>query len=49
MDDTRDEQEVAGYAELMDLVFGSWQEIPFNDNHIKQPHQILLRHSALPG
>ena len=26
---TRDEQEVAGYAELMDLVFMSWQDIPF--------------------
>lgn len=43
--DTRDEQEVAGYAELMDLVFSSWQEIPCNENHIKQLHQILLRHS----
>ena len=43
--DSRDEQEVAGYAELMDLVFGSWREIPFNENHIKQLHQILLRHS----
>lgn len=43
--DTRDEQEVAGYAELMDLVFSSWQEIPFNENHIKQLHQTLLRHS----
>jgi Fic family protein len=43
--ETRDEQEVAGYAELMDLVFGSWQDIPFNENHIKQLHQILLRHS----
>ena len=43
--DTRDEQEVAGYAELMDLVFSSWQEILFNENHIKQLHQILLRHS----
>jgi len=42
---TRDEQEVAGYAELMDLVFGSWSEIPFNENHIKQLHQILLQHS----
>jgi hypothetical protein len=28
---TRDEQEVAGYAELMDLVFSSWQDIPFNE------------------
>lgn len=43
--ETRDEQEVAGYAELMDLVFSSWQDIPFNENHIKQLHQILLRHS----
>jgi len=43
--ETRDEQEVAGYAELMDLVFESWKHIPFNENHIKQLHQILLRHS----
>jgi len=42
---TRDEQEVAGYAELMDLVFSSWRDIPFTENHIKQLHQILLRHS----
>src|SRR3990167_6900958 len=28
--ETRDEQEVAGYAELMHLVFSSWQDIPFN-------------------
>jgi Fic family protein len=42
---TRDEQEVAGYAELMDLVFDAWREIPFNENHLKQLHQILLRHS----
>jgi len=41
----RDEQEVAGYAELMKLVFLSWQEIPFTENHIRQLHQILLRHS----
>ena len=43
--DTRDEQEVAGYAELMDLVFGAWQDIPVTENHIKQLHQILLRYS----
>ena len=42
---TRDEQEVAGYAELMNLVFSSWQEIPLTENHIKQLHQALLRHS----
>ena len=43
--DTRDEQEVAGYAQLMDMVFSSWQDIPFNENHIKQLHQVLLTHS----
>jgi Fic family protein len=43
--DTRDEQEVAGYAELMDMVFSSWQDIPFNENYIKQLHQVLLTHS----
>ena len=42
---TRDEQEVAGYAELMDLVFSSWQDIPFTENHIRQLHQLLLRYS----
>ena len=43
--ETRDEQEVAGYAELMDLVFSSWEDIPLNENHVKQLHQTLLRHS----
>jgi Fic family protein len=43
--ETRDQQEVAGYADLIALVFESWKHIPFNENHIKQLHQILLRHS----
>ena len=42
---TRDEQEVAGYAEVMDQVYSSWQDIPFTENHIKQLHQVLLRYS----
>jgi len=42
---SRDEQEVAGYADVMDLVFASWQDIPFTENHLKQLHQTLLRHS----
>lgn len=40
---TRDEQEVAGYAELMRLVFESWRDIRLSENHIKQLHQTLLR------
>lgn len=43
--ETRDEQEVAGYAELMDLMFRAWEDIPFNENHVKQLHQILLQYS----
>jgi Fic family protein len=43
--ETRDEQEVAGYAELMDLMFRAWEDIPFNENHIRQFHQILLQYS----
>ncbi len=41
---TRDEQEVAGYAELMELVFHSWQDVSFTENYVKQLHQILLRY-----
>lgn len=43
--ETRDEQEVAGYAELMELMFRAWEGIPFNENHVKQFHQILLQYS----
>lgn len=42
---TRDEQEVAGYAELMDVVFHSWPDLLLTENHIKQLHQMLLGHS----
>ena len=42
---TRDEQEVAGYAEVMDLVFSSWQEITLTENHLKQLHRDLLVYS----
>jgi Fic family protein len=42
---TRDEQEVAGYAEVMELLFASWEHIRFNENHIQQLHRDLLAHS----
>ena len=42
---TRDEQEVAGYAETMETIFQSWQDMPLTENHIKQLHRDLLRHS----
>ena len=43
---TRDEQEVAGYAETMDLVFQAWGNMRLTENHIRQLHQTLLRHST---
>ena len=43
---TRDEQEVAGYAQVMDLIFSAWDEIPFTENYIKQLHQQLLGFSS---
>jgi Fic family protein len=42
---SRDEQEVAGYADVMETVFASWSEIPVTENHIKQLHRDLLRYS----
>lgn len=43
--ETRDEQEVAGYAEAMEPIFQAWQDIPITENHIKQLHRDLLRYS----
>ncbi|MGI9345585.1 MAG: Fic family protein [Gammaproteobacteria bacterium] len=43
---TRDEQEVAGYAEAMDLVFQAYEDLHITENHIRQLHQTLLRHSS---
>ncbi len=42
---SRDEQEVAGYAETMEMIFESWEEISLTENHLKQLHQKLLEHS----
>src|SRR6202034_1190284 len=42
---TRDEQEVAGYAETMELLFRSWGEITLTENHVKQLHRDLLQYS----
>jgi Fic family protein len=42
---TRDEQEVAGYADVMQILFDSWETIPISENYIKQLHSILLQYS----
>ncbi len=42
---SRDEQEVAGYADVMQILFESWEMIPITENYIKQLHSILLQYS----
>lgn len=42
---TRDEQEVAGYAKVMEIIFQSCSNIPINENHIRQLHRDLLCYS----
>ncbi|MFZ2657182.1 MAG: Fic family protein [Victivallales bacterium] len=43
---SRDEEEVAGYADAISLVFKSFNEINLTENHIRQLHQILLKYSG---
>ncbi len=43
---SRDEQEVAGYAAVMETVFENWQAIALTENHIKQLHRDLLKYSS---
>ena len=43
---TRDEQEVAGYAEVMETIFSAYDAIPLTENYIRQFHRDLLVHST---
>lgn len=43
--ETRDEQEVAGYAELMNTIFVHYNDIPLSENFIQQLHNTLLKYS----
>lgn len=42
----RDEQEVAGYADAMEMVFSHHDEMSITENHLKQLHQVLLKYST---
>ncbi len=42
---SRDEQEVAGYSDVMNLIFLNYESIPLTENYILQLHQELLRYS----
>ena len=46
---SRDEQEIAGYAEVMNLIFENYEIIPFSENYIKQFHRDLLQFSEKDG
>ena len=41
---TRDEQEVIGYYEVLELIFDNFSEIRLSENYIKQLHQLLLKY-----
>ncbi len=43
---SRDEQEVAGYADAMEMVFTSWEAIDLTENHVRQLHRDLLKYST---
>jgi Fic family protein len=43
---TRDEQEVAGYADAMETIFSNYDAINLSENHIKQFHRDLLKYSG---
>jgi Fic family protein len=42
----RDEEEVAGYAETMNMIFENYRNMSTNENTIKQLHQVLLKFRA---
>lgn len=41
----RDEEEVASYAETLELMFDAYDSIRFDENHIKQLHELVLKFS----
>ncbi len=43
---SRDEEEVAGYAAVMEMIFESNSEITLTEDHLKQLHRELLQYSS---
>ncbi len=43
---SRDEQEVGGYADAMDMIFDGYEAITPTENHLKQLHGVLLKYST---
>ncbi len=42
---TRDEQEVIGYYEVLELIYDNYSQIRLSESYIKQLHQLLLKYS----
>ncbi len=42
---TRDEQEVIGYYDTLEIIYENYDNIRLSENYIKQLHKNLLRHS----
>src|SRR3989344_7249752 len=43
---SRDEEEVVGYSDAMDLILENFEDLKLTENHLKQLHSILLKHSS---
>ena len=44
--ESRDEQEVAGYAQVMEPLFGSWEHIPFRDPCKTMKSEVHFEHRS---
>ena len=44
----RDEEEIAGYRDALNVIHESFDLIPITPNYIMQLHKILLSHTSLP-
>lgn len=44
----RDEQEIAGYRDVLNIIHESFDVIPIAQNYILQLHQILFEHTSNP-
>lgn len=43
---TRDEEEVVGYYEVLQIILDNYQEIALSENYLHQLHALLLKHSS---
>jgi Fic family protein len=42
---SRDEQEVIGYYEVLELIYDNYSDIKISESYVKQLHQLLLQYS----